>query len=217
MVKIKSLLILISCLAVLFFAVPALAGTYEVGDAGEMLDSAVDRTGVDERDLNTSFGIVVKIILSVVGIGFFVMMIYAGFKWMTARGNEEQTTKSKNTIIAALIGVTVTVGGYAITNLVTTRLLGDVEPPNRVPDVAGSERLGCCLDHVISPGADWFGDGQEGWRYQISTEDECQYWAENPSDADQDTELWHFRQGEGAAQCAELVENWNQEIEMTVD
>ncbi|OGH69722.1 MAG: hypothetical protein A3C90_04075 [Candidatus Magasanikbacteria bacterium RIFCSPHIGHO2_02_FULL_51_14] len=56
--------------------------------------------------------------LSMIGVLFFILMVYAGILWMTARGNEETTKKALNTAIAAGIGMVIVLASYAITNFV---------------------------------------------------------------------------------------------------
>jgi hypothetical protein len=63
-------------------------------------------------------GRVVGTALSLIGVLFFILMIYGGFTWMTARGNEQQTEKAKTTITAAVIGMIIVLASYAITNFV---------------------------------------------------------------------------------------------------
>ena len=66
-------------------------------------------------------GQVIKAILSVVGLIFLVLMVYAGMLWMTARGDEGKVEKSKEIITAAIIGLAITVSAYAITVFVVSR------------------------------------------------------------------------------------------------
>jgi len=61
---------------------------------------------------------VIKLILGFLAVVFIILMITAGFKWMTAQGNEEQVTQSLSTIRAAIIGLIVVLGSYAITYFV---------------------------------------------------------------------------------------------------
>lgn len=60
--------------------------------------------------------------LAFVGVIFFILMIYAGFLWMTARGNEEQITKAQDLIKSAIIGIIIVFLSYVITNFVLTKL-----------------------------------------------------------------------------------------------
>jgi hypothetical protein len=66
----------------------------------------------------TIVGRLISAALGLVGIIFFVLMVYAGFLWMTARGNEKATTKAKEAIVSAVIGLVIVAGAYAITNLI---------------------------------------------------------------------------------------------------
>ena len=56
--------------------------------------------------------------LAFIGILFFILMIYGGFLWMTARGNEQQVEKAKNLIISAVIGLVIVLSAYAITSYI---------------------------------------------------------------------------------------------------
>jgi len=50
-------------------------------------------------------------------------MIYGGFIWMIARGNEGEVTKAKDLIQAAIIGLVVVLAAYAITQFIGQQLL----------------------------------------------------------------------------------------------
>lgn len=67
--------------------------------------------------------------LSLVGLFFFVLMIYAGFLWMWARGNEEQSKKALKTIIAAIVGLIIVLASYAITDFVLNSAGGGNSAP----------------------------------------------------------------------------------------
>ncbi len=59
-------------------------------------------------------GNIIKAAISFVGVVFLVLMIYGGYLWMTARGNEQQVEKAKNLISAAIIGLIIVILSYAI-------------------------------------------------------------------------------------------------------
>ncbi|MDD4610731.1 MAG: pilin [Patescibacteria group bacterium] len=67
---------------------------------------------------------VIKIFLGFLGIIFIVLILYAGFNWMTARGDEEKVKKAQETIQKAVIGLIIIVSAYAITYFVFTNLPG---------------------------------------------------------------------------------------------
>lgn len=95
-----------------------------INDAERMLRTQVaPQTGINTQDLSTHAGALIQGSLRIVGIAFLVLMVYGGLRWMSARGNETDIEAAKETIIAAIIGLMVVVGAYAITNFVTQRLI----------------------------------------------------------------------------------------------
>ncbi|MDO9399502.1 MAG: hypothetical protein Q7T79_02350 [bacterium] len=61
---------------------------------------------------------VINVVLSLLGVIFLILIIFAGFNWMTAAGEEEKITKAKSTITAAIIGLIVVLSAYAISYFV---------------------------------------------------------------------------------------------------
>ena len=67
----------------------------------------------------------IKAFLGLLGIIFLVLIIYAGFLWMTAQGDEEKVTKAKDTITRAVIGLVIIILAYSITYFVFSNLPGE--------------------------------------------------------------------------------------------
>ncbi|MFA6424322.1 MAG: pilin [Candidatus Magasanikbacteria bacterium] len=67
-------------------------------------------------------GNIVKVVLSLIGILFFALMLYAGITWMKAFGRSEDVEKAKEMITQAIIGLIIVMAAYAITNFVFTNL-----------------------------------------------------------------------------------------------
>lgn len=65
---------------------------------------------------------IIKAFLGLLGLIFVILIIYAGFNWMTARGDEQQVTKAKGTIQRAIVGVVLTLAAYIITYFVFSSL-----------------------------------------------------------------------------------------------
>lgn len=70
----------------------------------------------------TVVGSFIAVLLSFVGAIFFILIIYSGFQWMTAGGNEEKVEKARARIINASIGLAITVAAYFITWFVSRAL-----------------------------------------------------------------------------------------------
>lgn len=84
---------------------------------------AATGNGIGEEFLTTKAGQIIGLVLSFVGVIFLVLMIYAGILWMTASGNEQQTTKAKDLIISAVIGIIIVFAAYAITNFIGSEII----------------------------------------------------------------------------------------------
>ena len=67
---------------------------------------------------------VIKGFLGLLGIIFVILIITAGYNWMTAAGEEEKVNKAKDTLKRAIIGLIIVVSAYAITYFVFTNLPG---------------------------------------------------------------------------------------------
>lgn len=78
--------------------------------------------GASEYTLAEVAGVVIEGLLALLGVIFLALMLYAGYHWMTARGDEEKVTKAKDTIRRAIIGLIVVVGAYAIWAFIFGRL-----------------------------------------------------------------------------------------------
>ena len=57
-----------------------------------------------------------------VGFLAFAFILYAGFLWMTAGGNEENVTKAKTMMRNAVVGFIIISAAYATVNFVITSL-----------------------------------------------------------------------------------------------
>jgi len=71
-------------------------------------------TNVTETTVSAIAGTAVSIFLSILGIIFVALMLYGGYLWMMARGSEEEVTRAKELIRAAIIGLIIIVASYAI-------------------------------------------------------------------------------------------------------
>jgi len=74
--------------------------------------------------LSTQVGRMVGFFLAFTGVAFMVLIIVAGTVWMNAAGNEQTVTKAKDIIIAAVVGLIITLAAYAITKVLGDFLMG---------------------------------------------------------------------------------------------
>jgi hypothetical protein len=78
------------------------------------------------KKLPELIGSIVSVALSLVGFVFLALALYAGFKWMTARGNEKDVIQAKDTLVNATIGIILIVAAYAITNFLFTDVITQI-------------------------------------------------------------------------------------------
>ena len=63
----------------------------------------------EQSDINTVANTIVNGVLSVLAVAFFGIMMYAGIRWMMARGNEELAGKAKTALQTSIIGFILTI------------------------------------------------------------------------------------------------------------
>jgi cbb3-type cytochrome oxidase subunit 3 len=70
------------------------------------------------QDVYAIVGNIINVILSLLGLIFLLLVLYAGFLWMTAQGDSKKVDEAKTIIRQAIIGLIVIMAGYAISNFV---------------------------------------------------------------------------------------------------
>jgi len=126
MKRYKKLILFICLIAVLVLPQTILAATdfpaLQTIDNIASGDKGPYQRGIDDVALTEIIGTVIGVGLSLIGIIFLVLMIYAGYNWLTAQGEEEKVAKAKSTITQAVIGIIIVVGAYAVWTFVFSRL-----------------------------------------------------------------------------------------------
>lgn len=102
-------------------ATPVILHAKGLNDATDRLNYIAGESGVKKTDVGTVMGTVIATALSLVGIIFLALMVYAGYLWMTARGESSQIEKAQEIIKASLIGIVIVLSAYAITAFVMSK------------------------------------------------------------------------------------------------
>lgn len=124
------------------------ASSYGLNTAAQvsgLSSNAVSRAG----DIPRVIGQIVSVALSLVGVYFFILILYAGFTWMTAAGSTEKVTQAKSKLTSAFIGLVIVLAAYAIAGFVFESFL--------------SVSSGTCANGLAAPGsrsADCIKDGK---------------------------------------------------------
>ncbi len=83
------------------------------------LKQAGKESGIETtKTLPQIVGGIINVFLGILGIVFLVLAIYAGYKWMTAQGEEKAVTDAKTTLTNSIIGLIIIAGAYAISDFV---------------------------------------------------------------------------------------------------
>ncbi|TAN33490.1 hypothetical protein EPN28_01600 [Patescibacteria group bacterium] len=110
--------------AVFFGVGNALAQTGDIGQTvGQGLDVIEKPLGLPADDIRVIAARIIRIALSLIGMVLVVLILYGGFLWMTAGGNDEQIGKAKKVIINAIVGLIIIMASYAIV-LFVMKMLG---------------------------------------------------------------------------------------------
>lgn len=118
-------LIGIAICALLFVPVFANAQLGAADTGLEQTGTAVYGAGTDTNVATFIGQNIIQPALGFVGIIFLLLMLYAGFLWMTAGGNTSQVEKAKNILVSTIIGTVLIVSAYVITTTVFNALSGN--------------------------------------------------------------------------------------------
>jgi type IV secretory pathway VirB2 component (pilin) len=105
------------------FALPAVVSAQDL-DLG--LENAAG-IGLGDKDLKDSINSIIQIILSFLGILAVIIILWGGFIWMTAAGDDTKVGKAKSLIISGIVGIVIILSAYIIANFVITQVGGQLQ------------------------------------------------------------------------------------------
>ncbi len=108
--------LVLGALLFLFSADPALAQTTPFEQFGQA-------SKLPQTDLITVIARLIRTFLSILGIIFVILIIYAGYLYMTSRGEPAKTDKAKKLIQQAVIGFIIIMVSYGIATFIINALL----------------------------------------------------------------------------------------------
>jgi len=76
--------------------------------------------------INDYIAQIITVILSLVGVVFLGLAIYAGIIWMTASGSEEKVSKAKEMLTESIIGIIIVLAAYAISYFILKATSGSL-------------------------------------------------------------------------------------------
>lgn len=82
--------------------------------------SAGDGTFVTATTIPGLISYAISLLFIIAAVIFFFMLLIGGLKWILSGGDKGQTEAARNQITAALIGLIIVFGAYAIVRLIDT-------------------------------------------------------------------------------------------------
>ena len=129
-----SLIFLSICLALIPFGADfraanqaEAAGWWDKVNEGGLKDvaPAYGQTGTpsDDYDVRIMIARLIRIVLELLGIIALVIILVAGFRWMTAGGDEEKIGASKKRLVNGAIGLIIILVAFSIATFVFNQLI----------------------------------------------------------------------------------------------
>ena len=107
-------LIAVSSLALYSIAAGQDFGLGRAANTSGLADNQISQMG----SIPSVLGYVISIALALVGIFFFILILYAGIVWMTAGGASDRVESAKKKMVSAAIGLVIVLSAYALANFV---------------------------------------------------------------------------------------------------
>jgi len=93
---------------------------------GDNTQQKIEDAGIGSRAITDPRLVIVdfiKIALGFLGIIATIIILFAGFKWMTAGGNEENVASAKKMLIAGIIGLVIILSAYALATFIIKQIV----------------------------------------------------------------------------------------------
>ncbi|MDO8581810.1 MAG: TrbC/VirB2 family protein [bacterium] len=113
-------LFIVSLFLCFFVVLPAFAQTNDLAGLSTFQNSG---SGLATTDIRITIGNIIRIFLGLLGTIAIVLILYAGFMWMTAAGNEEKIEKAKKILTNAVIGLVLILAAFGIVSFIISSIL----------------------------------------------------------------------------------------------
>jgi len=119
-IEIKLITLLITTIFAFSFFTPILAspgGSYNFKTQSGLnatANAAGYKGSLQTESLEFRISSIITAVLSIIGILFLILLIYGGYIWMMAGGNEEEVKRATQILTEAVIGLIVVLSAYSI-------------------------------------------------------------------------------------------------------
>jgi len=98
-----------------FFVNPAIAQDQEF-EPGELPSAA--EAGLRDGNLLDFISSLIRVFLGILGAILLLLIIYSGFLYATAAGDETKVTQARNTLVYAIIGVVIISAAWVLSDFI---------------------------------------------------------------------------------------------------
>jgi len=91
-----------------------LAPSAQAIDLGVGYAENIGLASAGDEDIRDTAVSIIQYLLTFLGIIAVIMILYGGFMWMTAGGNEDRVAKAKKIITSGAIGLIIIISAFAI-------------------------------------------------------------------------------------------------------
>ncbi len=107
-----------------------IANASALTDAQKAASDSADAGGLaKDQELSDVIGTIINSAIGLLGSIFMLLIVYSGFLWMTAQGNEEQIGKAKKILQNSSIGLLIVILSFLI-SLFIINVIIKAENPN---------------------------------------------------------------------------------------
>jgi len=107
--------------------VPVATQAVETNDLwGTGTVSTYQSEGFSTTDPRQTVARIIKVALGFLGSIAVILIVLAGFKWMTAAGNEDKIAESKKLMAAAFVGLVIILTAFALTSFVIESVITSI-------------------------------------------------------------------------------------------
>ncbi len=117
-------------------ATPPEDGQTKLEDVGKNLGQAGEKAGfinnpkLPVKQPEVVIGKIINIALGLLGVIFLCLIVYAGYLWMTASGNDDQLKKAKGILTNSIIGLIIVLMAYIISAFVIKHIIDATSTPS---------------------------------------------------------------------------------------
>jgi von Willebrand factor type A domain-containing protein/Big-like domain-containing protein/type IV secretion system pilin len=156
--------------------------------------------GLTTADIRVAAGSIIQLFLGLLGLIALVIVLYAGFVWMTSGGNEEKISQAKKILSAGVIGLMIILSAYAITTFILNEIQGALTGGNTTPQT--------CSEDIC------YGCNRCDANNNLAYDDTCDGCSNSGGGGFDLEAIWHSPTGNDVSLCSMIQVKFNAQIDI---